>query len=123
MPEIHVLLAVLIAALTGILSGWGIGGGTLLILILLLIFHAETESAQFINLAYFLPSAATSLFFHAKSGYIERKTVFYASICGCITTLLGYQFASVLSGRWLSIAFGTVLICLGVRELFANSAS
>ena len=73
MPTLSWLPAFFIAAATGILSGYGIGGGTLLILILVL-FCAISESqsaAQAINLSYFLPTAGASLFFHAKGGRID----------------------------------------------------
>ena len=49
---------------TGILSAWGVGGGTLLLLIMTLFLGVDHTTAQGINLLYFLPTAGVSLFFH-----------------------------------------------------------
>jgi uncharacterized membrane protein YfcA len=121
MPDLSVILAAAIAAATGVLSGWGIGGGTLLILILILFFKADAGASQFINLAYFIPSAAASLFFHAKSGYVEKKAVLLAGTCGCVSAALSYYLGQYISGRFLSILFGIVLLYLGIREVLSKS--
>ena len=47
-------LPALCGLLTGILSSWGIGGGTLLLLCMTLLFGVEQQTAQAINLLYFL---------------------------------------------------------------------
>ncbi len=121
MPDISILFALVIATATGILSGWGIGGGTLLILTLMLFFKADIGTSQFINLAYFIPSAAASLFFHMKKGYVERKAVFLAGICGCVSTTISYYLRQCISDRFLSILFGLILLYLGVREVFSKT--
>lgn len=56
---------------TGILSAWGIGGGTLLLLIMALFLGVEQTQAQGINLLYFLPTAGMSLIEHRKNGYLD----------------------------------------------------
>ena len=53
-------LAVLTGAATGVLSGMGIGGGTLLVIVLVELAHIEQRAAQGINLLYFLPVAAAT---------------------------------------------------------------
>ena len=45
----------------GVLSAWGIGGGTLLLLVMTLVFGVDQTAAQGINLLYFLPTAAMGL--------------------------------------------------------------
>ena len=42
---------------TGILSAWGVGGGTLLLLLMTLFLGVDQTQAQGINLLYFLPTA------------------------------------------------------------------
>lgn len=41
----------------GIVSAWGVGGGTLLLVLLTLVLHVEQRTAQGINLLFFLPTA------------------------------------------------------------------
>ena len=54
-------IPLLAGAATGVLSAWGIGGGTLLLLVMTLLLGVEPRTAQGINLLYFLPTAATAL--------------------------------------------------------------
>ena len=57
---------------TGILSAWGVGGGTLLLLLMTLFLGVDQTQAQGINLLYFLPTAGMSLLEHRKNGYLDR---------------------------------------------------
>ena len=56
-----VLIALLAGAAAGVLSGFGVGGGTLLLLYLTAFAGVEQHLAQGINLVYFLPAAAAAL--------------------------------------------------------------
>ena len=51
-------LPALAGFLTGILYAWGIGGGTLLLLVMTLFLGVDQLTAQGITLLYFLPTAA-----------------------------------------------------------------
>lgn len=57
------------------LSGFGIGGGTLLLIYMTAFAGVPQNLAQGVNLLYFLPTAATALPAHIKNGYIDRQTV------------------------------------------------
>ena len=63
------LLPLLAGTATGVLSGFGVGGGTLLLIYLTAFAGLPQEQAQGINLLYFLPAAAASLPAHAKNGF------------------------------------------------------
>ena len=58
-----------------ILSAWGVGGGTLLLLVMTLLLDVDQRTAQGINLLFFLPAAASALFVHRKNGYLDRPTL------------------------------------------------
>ena len=62
------LIALLVGVATGVLSGFGVGGGTLLLLYLTAFAGVEQHLAQGINLVYFLPAAAAALPAHFKNG-------------------------------------------------------
>ena len=55
------LLPIAFGFATGILSAWGVGGGTLLLLCMTLFLGVEQREAQAINLLFFLPTAGISL--------------------------------------------------------------
>ena len=70
------LIPALAGAVTGVLSGFGIGGGTLLLIYLTAFAGVEQTLAQGINLLYFLPAAATALPSHLKTGISTKKRPF-----------------------------------------------
>jgi uncharacterized membrane protein YfcA len=121
MTEISWIWGFLIAAATGILSGYGIGGGTLLILILVFFFGAEQSAAQAVNLSYFIPAAGASLFFHVKRGRIDKTVFFCAAIAGTITAAVAAWLAPKIDTEIIKRLFGGILLYVGVRELFAKA--
>ena len=66
-------IPLLAGAATGVLSAWGIGGGTLLLLVMTLLLGVEPRTAQGINLLYFLPTAGMGLLYHRKNGLLDRS--------------------------------------------------
>ena len=81
------LFPALCGLLTGILSSWGVGGGTLLLLCMTLFFGVEQRTAQAINLLYFLPTAGISLFAHRKNGYLDKAVLRAAIPTGTLCAL------------------------------------
>ena len=116
-------LAVLAGAVTGVLSGFGVGGGTLLLLYMTHLAGVEQHLAQAINLVYFLPTAACALPAHVKNGYLDRPTLLPAISAGLVGTALGAWAATALDVALLRRGFGAYLIYIGIRELFRKSKS
>ena len=101
-----------------ILSAWGVGGGTLLLLVMTLLLDVDQRTAQGINLLYFLPTAATALPAHAKNGYIEKAALPPAILAGLAGTALAAWAATGMDVELLRRCFGVFLLLIGVRELF-----
>ena len=55
-----------------IISAWGVGGGTLLLLVMTLFLGIDQRTAQGINLLFFLPTAVSALLCHARNGYLDK---------------------------------------------------
>ncbi len=112
------LTALLVGAATGVLSGFGIGGGTLLILYLTFLAGFDQTSAQGVNLLYFLPTSAAALVLHFKNGYVPLKQAMLpGAVCGCITAALTAWLAGGLDAALLRKLFGAYLLVVGVVEL------
>ena len=79
-------IAFLAGAATGVLSGFGIGGGTLLLIYMTAFAGVPQDLAQGINLLYFLPTAATALPTRVKNGYIDRSVLLPAIGSGLVCT-------------------------------------
>lgn len=101
----------------GILSGFGVGGGTLLLIYLTAAANLPQQLAQGINLLYFLPAAATALPSHLKNGYIERSALLPAISSGLLCAGAAAWLATSLNTELLHRCFGGFLICVGISEL------
>jgi uncharacterized membrane protein YfcA len=115
---VSAVLAVAIGLLTGILSGFGIGGGSLLLLYLTLFEGAGQYQAGGINLLYFLSCAPAALISHRKNGLIEREAVKCCVPVGVVTSVLSALLAARVDTDLLRRAFGVVLLYIGVKETF-----
>ena len=115
------LLAALAGAITGVLSGFGVGGGTLLLIYLTAFAGMEQTMAQGINLLYFLPAAAMALPSHIKNGYIERKTALLAISSGLLCSAAAAWVATALDVELLRKCFGVFLLYIGITELFRKT--
>lgn len=111
------LFAVLAGFLTGIISGFGIGGGTVLMVYLTALLSLPQRTAQGINLLYFLPTAAAALIIHSKNRYIDGQAVLPAALSGCITAGILSFFALNMDLALLKKLFGGFLLITGGMEL------
>ncbi|WP_317368758.1 TSUP family transporter [uncultured Tyzzerella sp.] len=107
----------LAGALSGIISGMGIGGGVILIPALTLIFDMEQKVAQNINLLYFIPTAIIAIFVHSKNKTIEKEGLFKIIIFGIIGAIIGSFIAVNLKGEILRKIFGWFLVVMGISEI------
>ena len=112
------LIAALAGAVTGVLSGFGVGGGSLLLIYMTSFAGVSQTLAQGINLLYFLPAAATALPAHFKNGYVEKAALLPAIAAGLVCAALAAWAATALDVGILRKCFGVFLIVIGLRELF-----
>ena len=112
------LTAVAAGLICGVLSGFGIGGGSLLMVWLTAALSMEQRTAQGVNLLYFLPTAVCSLIFHVKNKQIVWKAVIPAAIAGCLTAIPGALLAGTLDTALLRKLFGGFLVLVGLSEVF-----
>lgn len=115
------MIPVLAGAVTGVLSGFGIGGGTLLLIYMTAFAGLAQNLAQGINLLYFLPTAATALPTHLKNGYLSWKAALPAIAAGLVGTGLAAWAATAINVELLHRCFGGFLLCIGISELFRKT--
>ena len=112
------LIPLLCGALTGMVSAWGVGGGTLLLLVMTLVLGVDQRTAQGINLLFFLPTAAAALFVHRKNGYLDRPTLHAAIPPAAAAALLGAWISTAVDAQVLRRPFGVYLLLSGVSLLW-----
>ncbi|HBM81268.1 MAG: sulfite exporter TauE/SafE family protein [Clostridiales bacterium] len=111
------MLIFIVSILSGIISGMGIGGGTILIPVLILTSGISQQIAQSVNLISFIPTASIALITHIKNGNIEKKLLFKLIAAGILGAVLGSILASYISSAILRKMFAIFLFCIGVYEI------
>ena len=103
---------------TGIISAFGIGGGTLLLLVMTLFLGVDGAVARCINLLYFLPTALGSLYYHKKNGYLHKTAIKNAAPIGVVLAVVGVIAGAFLPTALLRKAFGLYLLWAGISVLW-----
>jgi uncharacterized membrane protein YfcA len=109
---------ILIGFLSGIISGMGIGGGTILIPSLVFFSGLSQIQAQGINLIVFIPISIVAIITHKKEGNIEGKYIKPIVIGGLTGALLGALIAVKIEEEQLRRYFGICLLVIGLYEFF-----
>lgn len=112
------ILPLLIGFGTGILSAWGVGGGTLLLLCMTLFLGVDQSTAQGINLLYFLPTAGMGLIWHKKNGLLEKDVLQQAIPLGTLAAIAAAWIATSVDTAFFRKPFGIYLLITGIMTLF-----
>ena len=111
------MVAILVGAALGFLSGLGVGGGSLLLLWLTLVMGEPQEMARVMNLMFFLPCALIATVFRWKQSKLPLSIALPAVLGGLAGALLGNFLGPVLDTGLLKKAFGILFLITGIREL------
>lgn len=103
---------------SGILSGWGIGGGTLLMIYMVSFAGISQTAAQGINLLFFIPTSLTALIFHIKNKLVDKSVAIPAILAGTATSVAASFAATAIDVTLLKKCFGVFLLFVGITELF-----
>ena len=125
--------------ISGIVAALGMGGGTILILLLGLFTKLEQHLIQGINLVFFIPTSIMAIFMNIKNKNINYKLSILIIICGIIGAIIGAaldldrrlnSFADKLEKRFskesekVSVAEGFVtsslLFCVGALTVVGS---
>jgi len=101
---------------SGVISGLGIGGGTVLIPALVILFSMGQQEAQNINLIYFIPTAIMAITTHLKQGNIMKKEAVSMALWGLPAAAVGSFIAINIDAFWLKKGFGFFLLAMGLYE-------
>lgn len=113
------MLNVLIGAISGIVSGMGMGGGTILILCLSLFLGKEQHIAQGANLIFFVPTSIVSIFINVKQKLVKWKTGLTVAFFGVIGAIIGAQISVNLDTNKLKLYFGIFLLIIALFEIYS----
>lgn len=114
------MILIIIGFFSGIISGMGIGGGSILIPALVLFQGLPQQEAQGVNLAVFLPVAIVALITHHKKGNIDFSFAKLIIIGGIVGAIVGSLLALKIEPLSLRKYFGFFLLLIGIYELISS---
>lgn len=113
------MINVLVGVISGIISGMGMGGGTILILCLSLFLGKDQHIAQGANLVFFIPTSIVAIIMNIKQKLIKWKTGVIVSIFGVVGAVIGAKISVNLDTNRLKLYFGIFLLCIAVFEIYS----
>lgn len=105
--------------ISGIISGTGMGGGTILILVLSVFLGIEQHTAQASNLIFFVPTAITAIIVAIKENLIEWKIGITIAITGSISAIIGAMISTKMNVVILKKCFGIFLGVIAIYEIYS----
>lgn len=112
------MLEILIGAFSGIFSGIGMGGGTILIFLLTTFGKMEQHIAQATNLLYFIPTAISAIIVNYRDKNIDLKLAREISIFGIIGAVIGAMISVNIDVEKLRKLFGIFLVIIAIHEIY-----
>lgn len=111
-------MPIIIGVIAGMVTAIGMGGGTVLILLLTLLLNLPQHSAQAINLIFYVPTAITSIIINLKNKSIDFKLGFSIIIWGVLGSIIGAIFSSRVNINLLRKCFGIFLLFIAIYEIY-----
>ena len=116
----NVLLYLLLGLVAGTASGLiGIGGATIIIPVLVLLFGMSQHMAQGTTLALMVPPIGLlAAWTYYQKGFVDLKIAAFVCLGFFIGGLLGAKFAIAIPEQILKKIFGIFLLIVSLRMIF-----
>ena len=112
------MIEILTGLISGIVSGTGMGGGTILILCLSIFLGIEQKIAQATNLIFFIPTSIAAIYINIKEKKINFKVAKMIIIFGTIGAVIGAIIAKNMDTKLLKKFFGVFLAFIAIHEIY-----
>ncbi len=110
---------VLIGIVSGIVSGTGMGGGTILIFLLTFMLGIEQHVAQATNLIFFIPTAIVAIMVNLKNKNIDMRLATLISVFGILGAIVGANISIHIDVAILKKCFGIFLAIVTINEIYS----
>ena len=109
---------ILIGLVSGIVSGTGMGGGTILIFLLTYMCGIEQHIAQATNLIFFVPTSIVAIIVNIKNKNIKFRIAILISIFGILGAIVGANISINTDVNKLKKLFGIFLAIIAIHEIY-----
>lgn len=111
-------MEILFGIISGIVTGLGMGGGTILILLLTLFNNFEQHIAQATNLVFFIPTSLAAIVTNLKNKNVDIKVTKVVSVFGIIGAIIGSTISNNISSSNLKKYFAIFLLIIAIYEIY-----
>ena len=112
------MLEIIFGLISGIVTGLGMGGGTILILLLSLFKGVEQHIAQATNLVFFIPTAIAAIIMNLKHKNIDIKLAINISFFGIIGAIVGAIISNNINSENLRKYFAIFIFIIALHEVY-----
>ena len=109
---------IIIGLVSGIVSGTGMGGGTILIFLLTYISGLEQHIAQATNLIFFIPTSIVAIIVNIKNKNIRFRVATMISVFGILGAIIGAHLSIHTDVYKLRKLFGIFLAIIAIHEIY-----
>ena len=113
------MIETIIGLISGIVSGTGMGGGTILIFLLSFLLGVEQHVAQATNLIFFIPTSIVAIIVNIKNKNIDIKLAIIISIFGILGAICGANISIHTDVNLLKKFFGAFLAVIAMHEIYS----
>ena len=110
---------ILIGLVSGIVSGTGMGGGTILIFLLTFTMGMEQHIAQATNLIFFIPTSIVAIIVNLKNKNIDIPLAIIISVFGVFGAIIGANISINIDVGILKKCFGIFLAVIAINEIYS----
>ena len=109
----------LIGIISGIVSGTGMGGGTILIFFLTFMLGIDQHVAQATNLIFFIPTSIVAIVVNFKNKNIDLKLAIIITIFGILGAIIGANISIHVDVKILKKFFCIFLAIIAINEIYS----
>ena len=113
------MLEIVTGTISGIISGIGMGGGTILIVLLVYALGINQHVAQASNLIFFIPTAIISVIINIKQKLLDLKTGIIMGVSGILGAIIGALISKNINDNLLKKIFGIFLAIIVIHEIYS----
>lgn len=113
------MLEIVFGIIAGTVTGLGMGGGTILILLLSLFLGLDQHVAQATNLVFFIPTSLAAILTNIKQKNVDIKLALSISFYGIIGAVVGAIIAKNMSSAHLKKYFAIFILLIALHEVYA----
>ena len=112
------MILVVFGIISGIITGLGMGGGTILISLLSVFMNLEQHMVQAINLIFFVPTSIAAIIVNIRQKNIDYKLARIIIIFGIIGAAIGSLIARNISSANLKKYFAIFILIIATHEIY-----